>query len=208
MYQGDHVLLAACIFFLLSLVAAGSLNNFVGVLRKSALLILGLAIATAFLSAFSHVTASSGEGIRTQYGWPHFFYSSWMSFDRTASYHGFNPIYVTLETLFFGSIWLLFFVVLSRRMGKALQVRFDGWKDPKMAVRFKGSFAYYEAEAAAGRAEPQFPLGVFALRSRDPEIDGIGTPKGARIDVEYDSKLISIEEIRNYLEKLPVKFLF
>lgn len=208
MYQGNHVLLAVYIFFLLSLVVAGSLNNFVSILRKCALLILGLAMATTLLSAFSHVTAYSGEGIRTQYGWPHFFYSSWTSLDRTASYHGFNPIYVVLQVLFFGSIWLLLFSALSRRMGRVLQVRFDGWKDPEIATHFRKSFAYYEAELAAGRVGPQFPHGIHALRVRDNEIDGIGTPNGAKIDIEYDSKMISVEEIKKYLEQLPVKFTF
>lgn len=192
---------------LLSLLFVGSLKNVLSFLRKKALLIFSLAAISTWISALSYVTADSGEGSRTQYGWPHFFYGAWMSFDHQASYRGFDPRYVILDVLFFASIWFLIFVIWSRRRGKTLQVRFDGWKDSKIAAQFKGSFGYYEAEAAAGRAKPQFPRGVFALRSRDNEIDGVGTLNGTRIDVEYDSKLISVEELREYLGKLPIKFL-
>lgn len=208
MFQAYHVLLATCIFFLLSLVSSGSLKNFLDVIRRRAVQILCLAVITTWISALSHVTAYSGEGIRTQYGWPHFFYSAWLSFDRQASYRGFDPRYVILDILFFAAIWLLFFVGWYRRRGRRIQVRFDGWKDPKIASQFKGSFGYYEAELAAGRAGLQFPHGIFALRSRDHEIDGVGTPNGAKIDIEYDSKTISVTKIKKYLEKFPVKFIF
>ncbi|KAA0205891.1 hypothetical protein EDM68_04020 [Candidatus Uhrbacteria bacterium] len=92
--------------------------------------------------------------------------------------------------------------------GKVLKTRFDGWKDETIRSKYFGSFSYYETEVAAGREKPPFPRGVYALRVRGREVEGIGTSEGTRVDVEYKPKEIDEEEIKAYLETLPAKLVY
>lgn len=92
--------------------------------------------------------------------------------------------------------------------GKVFKTHFGGWKNENIREKYFGSFSYYEVEVSAKREEPHFPRGIYALRGRDNEVEGIGTPEDARIDVEYKPREITVEEIKKYLKTLPAELLY
>jgi len=73
-------------------------------------ILAGSAVAT-FASLLINNQRASGTGWRIQSGWPHFFYSSWKSFEDATSIQGFmtgqSCSYIIVNLLFYFSVIFL-----------------------------------------------------------------------------------------------------
>ena len=74
---------------------------------------------------------------------------------------------------------------LQKQPYKKIFYSFIGWKNEGIKMKFNGSIDFWGEEVLAKRTLPEAPQGVVVIRTKENEIDGIGTPLGAHIEVHY-----------------------
>jgi len=90
--------------------------------KKDYFLLILISVILTFFSAFAINTDYSGTGLRTQFGWPHSFYTIWKSMENDEIIKGFSmgPFfsYLFSNLFFYFSILFLFFTTLTPKKNK------------------------------------------------------------------------------------------
>lgn len=106
----------------LSYLLVGNPKKFIDFFKKNGIFVIAFALFLSGLSLCIHVERHSGEGVLTLFGWPHFYYQTWNSFDGQTNMHGVVPgllwVYPLSTLVFNGSIATFLLMVYRRRSSK------------------------------------------------------------------------------------------
>jgi hypothetical protein len=101
------LILAAIIFFVKKLTFE----------KKDFVKIVSGCLLFFFLTLVFYSKSFNGEGIMYHYGLPHYFYSIWVSFDKTTKSTGYNIVYAMANFVFYFSL-LSFILILLKKTKK------------------------------------------------------------------------------------------